>query len=267
MWPRDGTELRRFCSDPRDIRRESTCTFFALCCSSWTRTQTGVIRACGVDCLTLLSVLSFVFVCACSLASLCRWSVGCILAEMLLGSPLFPGKSTLHQLELVMEVTGRPNKLDMQAIKSKHTVAMLESITTRAQKSWGSILPQAGHDAIDLLSRLLVFNPDRRLSVEDAIRHPYLSQFHNSADEPVLHAPINIRSVLAHCTLHASARVPVNQQPSLKVRAIDDRSPTPDSVGFDCAVGCGLCVCVLCLLCFSVRCGVWVWGWGAEQHR
>ena len=91
-----------------------------------------------------------------------------------------------------MEVTGRPNKLDMKAIKSKHTQTMLESISVRPQRSLSSILPQASSDAIDLLSRLLVFNPDRRLSVEDAIRHPYLSQFHNSADEPVLHAPISI---------------------------------------------------------------------------
>ena len=37
------------------------------------------------------------------------WSMGCILAELLLGKPVFPGTSTLNQLDRVMEVTGRPS--------------------------------------------------------------------------------------------------------------------------------------------------------------
>ena len=37
------------------------------------------------------------------------WSLGCILAELLLGKPFFPGTSTLNQLDRIMEVTGRPS--------------------------------------------------------------------------------------------------------------------------------------------------------------
>jgi renal tumor antigen len=37
------------------------------------------------------------------------WSLGCILAELLLGKPVFPGTSTLNQLDRVMEVIGRPS--------------------------------------------------------------------------------------------------------------------------------------------------------------
>lgn len=36
------------------------------------------------------------------------WSVGCILAEIMLNKPLFPGTSTLNQLDRILEVTGRP---------------------------------------------------------------------------------------------------------------------------------------------------------------
>jgi mitogen-activated protein kinase 15 len=120
------------------------------------------------------------------------WSVGTILGEMLGGAPMFPGKSTVHQLELVVEITGRPNKMDIKAIKSKHTAAMLESLAVKPQKSLQSLFPTASVDALDLMSRLLVFNPEKRLSVQEAIRHPYLAQFHNSADEPILSAPIHI---------------------------------------------------------------------------
>jgi mitogen-activated protein kinase 15 len=41
------------------------------------------------------------------------WSVGCILAEMLIGKPLFPGNSTLNQLEKILIFTGKPSKEDI----------------------------------------------------------------------------------------------------------------------------------------------------------
>ena len=44
------------------------------------------------------------------------WSLGCILAELLLGKPVFPGTSTLNQLDRVMELIGRPSQEDIDAI-------------------------------------------------------------------------------------------------------------------------------------------------------
>ena len=46
------------------------------------------------------------------------WSMGCILAELILGKPVFPGTSTLNQLDRVMEVTGRPSQEDVNSINS-----------------------------------------------------------------------------------------------------------------------------------------------------
>jgi mitogen-activated protein kinase 15 len=44
------------------------------------------------------------------------WSMGCILAELILGKPFFPGTSTLNQLDRVLEITGRPRPEDIEAI-------------------------------------------------------------------------------------------------------------------------------------------------------
>ena len=53
------------------------------------------------------------------------WALGCILSEMLLGKPPFPGNSTLDQLERVLVVTGRPSEEDIAAIQSPFAATML----------------------------------------------------------------------------------------------------------------------------------------------
>lgn len=120
------------------------------------------------------------------------WSIGCILAELLGGVPLFPGESTMNQLEKIIEVTGWPSKADIKSIKSKFTTTMLESLNVRKQKPLSELFPNACEDALHLLDNLLQFNPEKRLTADEALKHRYLAQFHNPDDEPVLTKPIVI---------------------------------------------------------------------------
>eukprot|EP00002_Diphylleia_rotans_P025553 TRINITY_DN5052_c0_g1_i4.p1 TRINITY_DN5052_c0_g1~~TRINITY_DN5052_c0_g1_i4.p1 ORF type:complete len:378 (-),score=61.92 TRINITY_DN5052_c0_g1_i4:359-1492(-) len=120
------------------------------------------------------------------------WSVGCILGELLGGKPMFPGTSTLNQLDKVIEVTGRPTPDDIESIKSPFAVSMLDSLPPSKPKSISSMFPNASPEACDLLKKLLVFNPSKRLTAEQAINHPYVAQFHNAADEPVCPRTITI---------------------------------------------------------------------------
>lgn len=120
------------------------------------------------------------------------WSLGCILAELLLGKPVFPGTSTLNQLDRVMEVTGRPSAEDIEAINSPLATTMLESLPSSKPRRLRDLFPTASDDALDLLRNLLQFNPGRRLTADQALRHAYVAQFHNPDDEPVCTRRINI---------------------------------------------------------------------------
>jgi len=79
------------------------------------------------------------------------WSIGCILGELLGGKPMFPGTSTLNQVERCLEVTGRPSSSDLAAIGSPHAAATLESIPPGKSKQLKELYPQASDDALDLM--------------------------------------------------------------------------------------------------------------------
>uniref|UniRef100_A0A8C1I925 Mitogen-activated protein kinase 15 n=1 Tax=Cyprinus carpio TaxID=7962 RepID=A0A8C1I925_CYPCA len=115
------------------------------------------------------------------------WSIGCILGEMLLGKPLFPGTSTINQIEKIMSAIPHPSTEDVLAIRSEYGASVIQRMLLRPQVPIDEILPASvPPDALDLVQRLLAFNPDKRLSAEEALQHPYVSKFHNPAREPSL---------------------------------------------------------------------------------
>ena len=125
------------------------------------------------------------------------WSMGCIFGELLGGKPMFPGTSTLSQINKVLEVTGKPSKEDIESIKSELAETMLENIVVNKTKSLKSLYPKSTEDEIDLLSKLLEFNPNKRIDVNTALEHNYVREFHSQysdteiiCDKPI-HAPID----------------------------------------------------------------------------
>jgi len=123
------------------------------------------------------------------------WSIGCILGELLGGKPMFPGTSTMNQIDRIIEVTGRPSKEDIDAIQSEFAAQMLENLPEPNERGLESMYPNADGDAHDLLKKLLMFNPDKRITVEESLAHPYVTQFHNPEEElscgKSIHIPID----------------------------------------------------------------------------
>lgn len=59
----------------------------------------------------------------------------------------------------------------------------LQSLPYKPKVAWTSLFPNADPRALDLLDKMLTFNPNRRIVVEDALAHPYLEQYYDPADE------------------------------------------------------------------------------------
>ncbi|KAJ1517339.1 MAP kinase Pmk1 [Coelomomyces lativittatus] len=112
------------------------------------------------------------------------WSVGCILAELLTSHPLFPGKNYHHQLSLILDILGTPSLEDFNDIKTQRARDFIRSLPFKKKNSFEDLLPSVNPLALDLLEKMLTFNPRKRISVELALRHPYLKSYHDPSDEP-----------------------------------------------------------------------------------
>jgi len=114
------------------------------------------------------------------------WSVGCILGEMLHGKAIFPGKSTLNQIELIIKLIGPVTDNDMESTDSQLAWNILKSLNIKGGKSYTEFFPNATRDSIDFVKKCLMFNPEKRMTVEQALDHPYVREFRNPEKEITL---------------------------------------------------------------------------------
>ena len=84
-----------------------------------------------------------------------------------------------------MEVLGTPNMEDYYNIKLKRAREYIRSLPFCKKIPFNELFANANPLAVDLLEKLLIFNPAKRITVEDALDHPYLKLYHDPTDEPL----------------------------------------------------------------------------------
>jgi glycogen synthase kinase 3 beta len=102
------------------------------------------------------------------------WSTGCVLAELLLGHPLFPGESGVDQLVEIIKILGTPTRKQIRSMNRSFSDFDFPEIQPHL---WNQIFPEATPpDAVYMVSKLLVYEPTKRLSPYEACSHPFFDQ-------------------------------------------------------------------------------------------
>lgn len=134
------------------------------------------------------------------------WAVGCILAELLLRVPLFPGESDLDQLTKIFGVFGNPTEENWPGIKTLSDYIEFKPFPPIPLKS---IFIAAGDDLLHVLESMLILNPIARKTCSECLKMPFFSNKPAPTLGSKLPLPQNVRKM---------AEI---EKPSLKRKLLD----------------------------------------------
>lgn len=114
------------------------------------------------------------------------WSMGCIMAELLqkpTRKPLFPGDSTLKQISLILDICGKQPEEDVKGVQNAKSYVMRVGKKDKVDfKAYPKFRHIEDKNALDLMDKLLTFNPDKRITVEESLDHPYFKDILDPED-------------------------------------------------------------------------------------
>lgn len=118
------------------------------------------------------------------------WSCGCIFAELLGRKPLFQGKDYINQITKITDILGTPPEDEIEAIRCEPARRYIRQMGYKPKVPFSQLF-RSSPAAIDLLERMLAFDPSKRCTVEEALEHPYLASLHDPDDEPTASSEFN----------------------------------------------------------------------------
>lgn len=102
------------------------------------------------------------------------WSEGCVFAELLLGTPIFPGSSGVDQLVEIIKILGTPTKEELNEMNPNYQEFKFPQIRA---SPWESVFkPNTPSNALDLASKLLAYKPNDRLLAIESCSHPFFNE-------------------------------------------------------------------------------------------
>uniref|UniRef100_A0A1I8GU98 Protein kinase domain-containing protein n=1 Tax=Macrostomum lignano TaxID=282301 RepID=A0A1I8GU98_9PLAT len=106
------------------------------------------------------------------------WSAGCVVAELLLGKPLFPGDTGVDQLVEIIKVLGTPTREQISEMNPDYTEFKFPQIPG---VPWQKVFrPRTPSEAINLITRLLIYRPQQRVSPLEACSHQFFDELRPS---------------------------------------------------------------------------------------
>ncbi|KAK2638616.1 hypothetical protein Ddye_026411 [Dipteronia dyeriana] len=112
------------------------------------------------------------------------WSIGCIFAEILTGKPLFPGKSVVHQLDLITDLLGTPSSETIAGVRNEKARKYLMEMRKKPPVPLAQKFPNVEPLALRLMQRLIAFDPKDRPTAQEALADPYFKGLSKIEREP-----------------------------------------------------------------------------------
>ena len=108
------------------------------------------------------------------------WSFGCVVAELFKGKPLLRTENKDEQINKIMECLGGPKEEDLAIIIDKPAAHELAKSTKGIKaKNLADVLPNCPPEIIDLISKILIYNPRKRLTAVEIMAHPAFDELKN----------------------------------------------------------------------------------------
>lgn len=86
---------------------------------------------------------------------------------------------------------GTPTEEDLEFISNEQAKDFVKNLPKKNKQNFISLFPRANPVALDFLSKILVFNPNKRYNVEQCLKHPYFEGLHNPEEEPIGDKPFD----------------------------------------------------------------------------
>lgn len=100
------------------------------------------------------------------------WAAGCVMAEMLTGSPLFPGTGDFELLSMIADILGDACEENWPGISVLADFGKI-CFCKKTGKSMREVFPSFSDEAIDLLSKIIIYDPAKRITAKDALKHKW----------------------------------------------------------------------------------------------
>lgn len=143
------------------------------------------------------------------------WATGCILAELYGRQPIFPGHDYLHQLKLISDYIGTPDEERLDFVTSRRARKFMLDLPRKEKVNWAHVFPSACDEAIDLLDKMLRFDPGKRITVDDALKHPYMKKLY-TGKEPTCPKHFQFDEEELELTKNALMRLMYKESTSIK---------------------------------------------------